>query len=100
MIHFGVIGYGYWGPNIVRNLRMLDGAKVIAICDKSSAALRRPGQLYPGVILTNDYNDLVQSAEIDAIAIITPVWTHFDLARKALRNGKHVFVEKPFTATS
>jgi len=100
MIHFGVIGYGYWGPNIVRNLRMLDGAKVIAICDKSSAALRRAGQLYPGVILTNDYNDLVQSAEIDAIAIITPVWTHFDLARKALRNGKHVFVEKPFTATS
>jgi predicted dehydrogenase len=100
MIRFGVIGYGYWGPNIVRNLHLLDGAKVVAICDKSPAALRRAAQLYPGVSLTNDYSELIQSPQIDAIAIITHVWTHFDLARKALRNGKHVFVEKPFTATS
>lgn len=100
MIRFGVIGYGYWGPNIVRNVRMLEGAQVVAICDKSTAALCRAAQLYQGVKLTSDYDELIKSPEIDAIAIITPVWTHFDLARKALRNGKHVFVEKPFTATS
>lgn len=100
MIRFGVIGYGYWGPNIVRNVRMLEGAEVVAICDKSPVALCRAAQLYPGVTLTGDYDELIQSTLVDVIAIITPVWTHFDLARKALRNGKHVFVEKPFTATS
>lgn len=100
MIRFGVIGYGYWGPNIVRNLHMLEGVELVAICDKSASALRRAGQLYPGVRLTSDENDLIHSPEIDAIAIITPVWTHFELTRKALLNGKHVFVEKPFTSTS
>lgn len=100
MIRVGVIGYGYWGPNVVRNLRTVEGATVAAICDKSPAALRRAGQLYPGVTLTHDYGDLIDSPEIDAIAVITPVWTHFELAKKALKNGKHVFVEKPFTAKS
>ena len=100
MIRFGVIGYGYWGPNIVRNLHVLEAVEVVAICDKSSSALRRAGQLYPHVRLTSDANDLIQSPEIDAIAIITPVWTHFELTKRALQNGKHVFVEKPFTATS
>ncbi len=100
MIRFGVIGYGYWGPNIVRNLRMLEAAQVVAICDKNPAALCRAAQMCPGATLTSDYDDLIRSPEIDVVAIITPVWTHFDLARKALRNGKHVFVEKPFTATS
>ncbi len=100
MIRFGIIGYRYRGPNIVRNLRTLECAEVVSICDKNPAALCRAAQMYPGVKLTSDYGELIQSPEIDAIAIITPVWTHFDLARKALRNGKHVFVEKPFTATS
>lgn len=100
MIRVGVIGYGYWGPNIVRNLHALESVELVAICDKSAAALRRAGQLCPGVRLTSDENDLIRSPEIDAIAIITPVWTHFELTRKALLNDKHVFVEKPFTATS
>lgn len=100
MIRVGVIGYGYWGPNIVRNLHALESVELVAICDKSAAALRRAGQLCPGVHLTSDENDLIRSPEIDAIAIITPVWTHFELTRKALLNDKHVFVEKPFTATS
>ena len=100
MIRFGVVGYGYWGPNIVRNLRLLDTAEVVAICDKSPAALRRAAQLYPGVRLTSDYDDLTQATDIDAIAIITPVWTHYRFARAALCHGKHVFVEKPFTASS
>jgi predicted dehydrogenase len=99
-MRFGVIGYGYWGPNIVRNLRALDSTKVVAICDKSEVALRRAGQAFPDVRLTTDCSELLSAPDIDAIAVITPVWTHFELAKSALKNGKHVFVEKPFTATS
>jgi predicted dehydrogenase len=100
MIGIGVIGYGYWGPNIVRNLRSLDSARVVAVCDKSAPALRRVKQAYPDVHVTSDAAELLESPEIDAIAVITPVWTHFELAKRALQNGKHVFVEKPFTSTA
>jgi len=100
MIRFGVIGYGYWGPNIVRNIRSLDSTQVVAICDKSELALKRAKQAFPGVHVTNDAEELLTSPDIDAIAVITPVWTHFELAKSALQNGKHVFVEKPFTSTS
>lgn len=100
MIRFGVIGYGYWGPNIVRNLRSLDSTQVVAICDKSDASLRRAKQAFPEVTVTQDAEELLKSPDIDAIAVITPVWTHFELAKAALMNGKHVFVEKPFTSTS
>ncbi len=98
-IRFGVIGYGYWGPNIVRNLHGLDSCKVVSVCDKSPAALNRVRHAYPSVHTTSDWSELLRSPEIDAIAVITPVWTHFDLAKAALENGKHVFVEKPFTYT-
>ena len=100
MIRFGVIGYGYWGPNIVRNLRGLDSTQVVAICDKSEVALRRAKQAFPEVRVTSDCSELLSAPDIDAIAVITPVWTHFELAKSALKNGKHVFVEKPFTSTS
>jgi len=100
MLKVGVIGYGYWGPNIVRNLRGVDTARVAAICDTSSGALRRAKQLYPDVSVTNDSQEVLDSNDIDAVAVITPVWTHFELAKAALRNGKHVFVEKPLTSTS
>jgi predicted dehydrogenase len=100
MIGFGVIGYGYWGPNIVRNLRSLDVAKVVAVCDKNTASLKRVKQDYPDISVTSDCSELLTSADIDAIAVITPVWTHFELAKAALLNGKHVFVEKPFTSNS
>jgi predicted dehydrogenase len=100
MIRFGIIGYGYWGPNIVRNLHGLDGTKVVAICDQNENALRRAKQAYPGIRTTTDCSELLSAPDIDAIAVITPVWTHFDLAKRALNNGKHVFVEKPFTSTS
>jgi len=73
---------------------------VVAICDKSEAAIRRAKQAYPDVRVATDCTELLTAPDIDAIAVITPVWTHFDLARTALLNGKHVFVEKPFTATS
>jgi predicted dehydrogenase len=100
MIRFGVIGYGYWGPNVVRNLRSLESTKVVAICDQNEPALRRAKQAYPDVLVTSDCSELLSSPGIDAVAVITPVWTHFELTRNALRNGKHVFVEKPFTSTS
>ena len=100
MIRFGVIGYGYWGPNIVRNLSGLETTRVVAVCDKSEAALRRAKQAFPSVNVTTDCSELLTSPDIDAIAVITPVWTHFELAKNALKHGKHVFVEKPFTSTS
>ena len=100
IIRFGVIGYGYWGPNVVRNLYGLEGAQLTTICDQSPNALKRAKQLYPGVTMTKDSADILRSPDIDAVAIVTPVWTHYDLAKKALENGKHVFVEKPLTSTT
>jgi len=100
LVRVGVIGYGYWGPNIVRNFQGLDDCALVAVCDKNPAALRRAQRNYPGVHLTTDFNEVLTSPDVDAIAVITPVWTHFDLAKSALENGKHVFVEKPFTSTS
>jgi predicted dehydrogenase len=70
------------------------------VCDKSSEMLHRVTQTYPGMTTTQDYMDIVNSPTIDAVAVVTPVWTHYDLAKKALENGKHIFVEKPFTSES
>jgi predicted dehydrogenase len=98
MINVGVIGYGYWGPNIVRNFNSIDGTKVLIVCDKTQASLKRVRKVYPNMTLTSDCNDIVASPDIDAVAVVTPVSTHFELAKKALQNGKHIFVEKPFTA--
>jgi predicted dehydrogenase len=98
MLRFGVIGYGYWGPNIVRNLRTLEGCQVVGICDQTPAARKRIQAAHPGIPVHSDFHELVRSTEVDAIAVITPVWTHYELAKAALEHGKHVFVEKPFTS--
>ena len=100
MIHVGVIGYGYWGPNVVRNLYNLDGCRVAGVCDRSAAALTRVRRTYPDLAVTENPLDLLTSPKVDAIAVVTPVHTHFELAKAALEHGKHVFVEKPFTASS
>ncbi|MGB0054057.1 MAG: Gfo/Idh/MocA family oxidoreductase [Terracidiphilus sp.] len=99
-MNFGVIGYGYWGPNIVRNLMSLDGSEVRAIAEINPAAQARARKAYPGVIITPSAIEVISSPQIDAIAIVSPVWTHYELTKAALENGKHVFVEKPFTSTS
>jgi len=99
LVRVGVIGYGYWGPNVVRNLQSLENCQLVTICDKNSDSLRRASRVYPGVELTVDFSELLTSPQIDAVAVVTPVWTHFELAKAALQNGKHVFVEKPFTST-
>jgi predicted dehydrogenase len=96
----GVIGYGYWGPNVVRNLLRLEKFEVIAICDQSVQALDRARQANPYLRLTSDASEVLRARDIDAVAVVTPVWTHYELAKTALQNGKHVFVEKPFTCTT
>jgi len=100
MVNFGVIGYGYWGPNIVRNLDGLEGARVLAVSDKVPAARERAQKANHGIQVTADAAEIISSTEIDAVAIVTPVWTHFELAKAALENGKHTFVEKPFTSNT
>ncbi|GBE06242.1 putative oxidoreductase YdgJ [bacterium BMS3Abin10] len=100
MINIGVIGYGYWGPNIVRNFNNIEGTQVIAICDKSQKALKQVKKIYPKINTVSEYREITTSKNIDAVAVVTPVSTHYEFAKKALQNGKHVFVEKPFTATA
>jgi predicted dehydrogenase len=97
MIGIGVIGYGYWGPNLVRNFSEVAGTRVVAISDMRSERLAQVQNRYPTIKATTDYRELLGDASIDAIAIATPVSTHFDLAMQALHAGKHVFVEKPMT---
>lgn len=100
MVKFGVVGYGYWGPNVVRNLDRLETAEVVAVCDKSPASRKKVAKAYPDVLVTEDSAELMSSPDIDAIAVVTPVWTHYELAKAALLNGKHIFVEKPFTSNA
>ncbi len=100
VIRFGVIGYGYWGPNVVRNLDQLEHVDVLGVCDLSATARERAQKAFPHLEVTSDPVGLLASPDIDAIAVVTPVWTHYDLAKAALENGKHVFVEKPFTSNS
>src|SRR5437660_8921045 len=100
MIRVGIIGYGYWGPNIVRNFCAIDGFSVHTICDQSQQSLQRVQKAYPSARVTLDSSEVVESPEIDLVAVVTPVRTHYELAQAALNNGKHVFVEKPFTANS
>jgi predicted dehydrogenase len=100
MIKIGVIGYGYWGPQIVRNFHNGHSSQVVAVGDKDPRSLQKAKDAYPHLQVFTDPKDIITSPDIDAVAVITPVWTHFELAKQALENGKHVFVEKPFTSTS
>ena len=100
MVKIGVIGYGYWGPNLVRNFMECERAQVIAVSDGSAERLALAKRRAPGVKLMHSGLDLIHDPEIDAVVIATPVPTHFELAAEALRSGKHVFVEKPLAAST
>lgn len=100
MVHVAILGYGYWGPRIARNFHSSGKSQLRAICDQRPESLRRAGAEFSGIPLISDPCEVLTSPEVDAVAIVTPVWTHFDLAKTALQNGKHVFVEKPFTSTA
>ena len=99
MINIGVIGYGYWGPNVARNFHACPGVNLTSISDLSPKRLGIAKTNYPFIRDFAEPEDLLQSPDVDAVAIVTPVFSHYDLARKALENGKHIFVEKPFTTS-
>lgn len=94
-----VIGYGYWGPNLVRNFNNAKNCEVSAVFDLSQAQLARVKKSYPNIKTTSDYNEILNDPEIKAVAIATPVSTHYELADKAMKHGKHVLIEKPMTAS-
>src|SRR5262249_42034484 len=100
VVRFGMIGYGYWGPKVLRNLEHLPKAEVLTLCDLNVAARKRAHKEYPQIEIVSDPTEVLTSPEIDAVAVVTPVWTHYELAKAALENGKHVFVEKPFTSNT
>src|SRR4029077_9507853 len=95
-----VIGYGYWGPNLVRNFANTEGARVISVSDLDAEKLTLVRRRHPDVTVTSEFRDLLKDSRIDAIAIATPVHTHYELALAALGAGKHVLIEKPLARTS
>lgn len=99
MVNVAVIGAGYWGPNLIRNFTATAGAKLVAVCDLSAERLAKVCAPYPAVEQVTDFTALVARKDIDAVAIATPVSSHYPLAKQALEAGKHVMVEKPMTAT-
>ena len=99
MINIGVIGYGYWGPNLVRNFAETKDTRVTFVCDRRADRLKLVQSRYPTVSVNEDPIELINSPQVDAVVISTPVSTHFELAVQALRAGKHVLVEKPMTST-
>jgi len=99
IIKVGVVGCGYWGPNLVRNFRQSADCQLKIICDTSEQRLRHMRRLHPEVVATNRFDDLLNDAEIDAVVIATPVRFHYEMAKACLSVGKHAFVEKPMART-
>ncbi len=100
MVRVGVIGCGYWGPNLLRNFLKVLECQVVVAADMDAARLEAVGRLHPGVSTTTSASDVLENPEVDAVAIATPPRTHFSLTREALRRGKHVLVEKPLCMTT
>ncbi len=100
MVRIGVIGYGYWGPNLVRNFVETPGAKVVAVSDKRADRLKQVQARYPGVRVYEGPKELIDDPDVDAVIVATPVSTHFELAMQALKSGKHVLVEKPMASSA
>jgi predicted dehydrogenase len=100
MISIGVIGYGYWGPNVARNFHAAAGTQLTAVGDISEKRLGMAQAHYPFIRVSKDPLEVIKAKDIDVVAVVTPVFSHFELAKEALLAGKHVFVEKPFTTTS
>lgn len=100
MIRVAVIGYGYWGPNLVRNFAEIDGVEIKTICDRNPERLTLARKRYPAIQTVNESLAVISDSSIDAVVIATPVATHAELALRAIQAGKHVLVEKPLTANS
>ena len=99
MIRVGLIGYGYWGPNLARNLADTDGLCLAAIADARAGQQQAAARRHPGVAICADAGELLARGDIDAVAIATPLKTHFALAKAAIERGKHVLVEKPLASS-
>ncbi len=99
-MHVGVIGCGYWGPNLIRNLQENRKCSSVTICDSNPQNLRRAGERFPHARCLDSVDDLLSESHIDAVLIATPVSTHHALAKAALESGRHTFVEKPLAATA
>jgi predicted dehydrogenase len=99
VIGIGVVGYGYWGPNLVRNFAECDDARMVACCDTDATRTARAQARYPALTVTSHFDDLLRDPAIDAVVIATPVATHYDFARRALEHEKHVLVEKPLASS-
>jgi predicted dehydrogenase len=100
MVNIGVIGYGYWGPNLVRNFAETAGLNMYSVADLDPKKLELVQKRYPGVLTTTNFEDMIRDPKVDAIAIATPVSTHFKLGMAVLKAGKHLWLEKPMTETS
>ncbi|MFO7610189.1 MAG: Gfo/Idh/MocA family oxidoreductase [Candidatus Krumholzibacteriia bacterium] len=100
MLKVGVIGCGYWGPNLIRNFHGLPGAEVAAIADLDETRLAKVGLLYPGARKTTNHLEIIEDPAIDAVVVATPMSTHFRLGRQVLEAGKHLFLEKPMATNS
>ena len=96
-LKIAVIGYGYWGPNLVRNFINLENSTVSHVVDESPDRLEKVKKLYPSINATSSLTEILENPEIDCIIIATPISTHYDIAKKALEHNKHVLVEKPMT---
>ncbi len=99
VVRIGVIGYGYWGPNVARNVDSADHSQLVAVCDLRRQARDTAAKAHIRARVSGNFDDILTAQDIDAVAIVTPVCSHYELAKAALDNGKHVFVEKPFTAS-
>ncbi len=100
MVKIGLIGYGYWGPNLVRNFQLQEEGKIFQVADLKPERLAVVKKQYPDIATTTDFDELLNNSSIDAVVIATPVFTHYELARKALEKGKHVLLEKPMSSTA
>lgn len=98
-LNFAVVGCGYWGPNLIRNLSSLQHCMVKQVCDFDQARLMRTQRLYPWIETLSNFEDVLNNREVDAVAIATPVSSHFELARKSLLSGKHTYIEKPMASS-
>lgn len=100
MLNIGVIGYGYWGPNLVRNFNFRNDCRVICVSDTKPARLELVKKNFPSIQTTIDYHVILNDATIDAVVIATPVFLHYTIAKEALQKGKHILIEKPMTTSS
>ncbi|HEY2869690.1 MAG TPA: Gfo/Idh/MocA family oxidoreductase, partial [Gaiellales bacterium] len=100
VVRVGVVGLGYWGPNLVRNLSEIEGAEAAWMCDVDPGPLEKLGRRFPAIRQTRELDEMLDDPKLDAVCVVTPVSTHYDIAMRALEAGKHVFVEKPLAPSS